>query len=185
MNNLNLPNLFTGLRLLAAPGVVWFMLEDNWEAAFWLFLAAALTDGIDGWLARRLNQTTALGAALDTVTDKALGLGVLIVLAVLALVPVWITLAIVLRDAVVVLGALAYKGVAGHLEIQPTLLGKTYTFVEFAMLTLVLATRRNCCRASSGSCPCLRWCLPRRWPRGFSMCGSGAARRDANRARVC
>ncbi|MGA7950535.1 MAG: CDP-alcohol phosphatidyltransferase family protein [Thiobacillaceae bacterium] len=138
MNNLNLPNLFTGLRLLAAPGVVWFMLEDNWEAAFWLFLAAALTDGIDGWLARRLNQTTALGAALDTVTDKALGLGVLIVLAVLALVPVWITLAIVLRDAVVVLGALAYKGVAGHLEIQPTLLGKTYTFVEFAMLTLVL-----------------------------------------------
>ena len=74
----------------------------------------------------------------DTVTDKALGLGVLIVLAALDLVPAWVTLAIVIRDAVVVLGALAYKGVAGHLEIQPTLLGKTYTFVEFAMLTLVL-----------------------------------------------
>jgi cardiolipin synthase len=138
MNNLNLPNLFTGLRLLSAPGVIWLMLENYWDGAFWLFLAAALTDGIDGWLARRLNQTTALGATLDTVTDKALGLGVLIVLSTLGLVPAWVTLAIVIRDAVVVLGALAYKGVAGHLEIQPTLLGKTYVFVEFAMLTLVL-----------------------------------------------
>jgi cardiolipin synthase len=138
MNNLNLPNLFTGLRLFAAPGVIWLMLEDYWDGAFWLFLAAALTDGLDGWLARRLNQTTALGAALDTVTDKALGLGVLIVLSTQDLVPVWVTLAIVIRDAVVVLGALAYKGVAGHLEIQPTLLGKAYTFAEFAMLALVL-----------------------------------------------
>lgn len=138
MENLNLPNLFTSLRLLAAPGVIWLILEGRWKFACWLFLAAALTDGIDGWLARRLNQTTALGAALDTVTDKALGLGVLIVLSALGLVPAWATLAIVLRDVVVVLGALAYKGLAGHLEIQPTFLGKTNTFAEFAMLALVL-----------------------------------------------
>lgn len=138
MHNFNLPNLFTSLRLLAAPGVIWLMLEGYWDGAFWLFLAAALTDGIDGWLARRLNQTTALGATLDTVTDKALGLGVLIVLSTLALVPAWVTLAIVIRDAVVVLGALVYKGVAGHLEIQPTRLGKANTFAEFTMLTLVL-----------------------------------------------
>ncbi len=59
------------------------------------------------------------------------------------MVPVWVTLAIVIRDAVVVLGALAYKGVAGHLEIQPTLLGKTYVFVEFAMLALVLGHAAN------------------------------------------
>jgi cardiolipin synthase len=138
VENLNLPNLFTSLRLLSAPGVVWLILENRWEFACWLFLAAALTDGIDGWLARWLNQATELGAALDTVTDKALGLGVLIVLSALGLVPAWVTLAIVLRDVIVVLGALAYKNVAGHLEIKPTLLGKTNTFAEFAMLALVL-----------------------------------------------
>lgn len=153
MENLNLPNLFTSLRLLAAPGVIWLILEDRWVFACWLFLAAALTDGIDGWLARRLNQTTPLGAALDTVTDKALGLGVLIVLSALNLVPSWATLAIVLRDAVVVLGALAYKGVAGHLEIRPTLLGKTNTFAEFAMLALVLGHR-------AGLVPGDQWLMP-------------------------
>jgi cardiolipin synthase (CMP-forming) len=143
VENLNLPNLFTSLRLFAAPGVIWLILEGRWTFACWLFLAAALTDGIDGWLARRLNQTTALGATLDTVTDKALGLGVLIVLSALGLVPGWVTLAIVIRDVVVVVGALAYKGVAGHLEIQPTFLGKTNTFAEFTMLALVLGHEAN------------------------------------------
>jgi cardiolipin synthase (CMP-forming) len=153
VENLNLPNLFTSLRLFSAPGVIWLILEDRWAFACWLFVAAALTDGVDGWLARRLNQATALGAALDTVTDKALGLGVLIVLSALGLVPAWATLAIVVRDVVVVLGAIAYKGVAGRLEIQPTVLGKANTVAEFAMLSLVLGQE-------AGIVPGDRWLMP-------------------------
>ena len=136
---LNIPNAITLLRLLAAPVVVWLVLRAQWEAACWLFLVAALSDGVDGYLARRLGQTTAFGAALDALTDKALGLGTLVTLTRMGAIPLWLTLAILVRDAVIVLGALSYRRRAGHLEIQPTWLGKMYTFDEFALLALVLA----------------------------------------------
>ena len=139
----NLPNAITGIRLMGVPATIWFMLENQWAIATWVFLVAALSDGLDGFLARKLNQCTAIGAALDTVTDKALGLSVLVVLTSFDLVPAWVTLAIVVRDAVIMIGALAYRGMAGHLEIQPTLLGKTNTFAEFAMLALVLGHQAN------------------------------------------
>lgn len=134
----NLPNAITGVRLMGVPATIWLMLEGQWASATWVFLVAALTDGLDGFVARRFHQITAIGAALDTVTDKALSLSVLVVLLSFELVPVWVALAIVIRDAVIVIGALAYRGMAGHLEIQPTLLGKSNTFAEFAMLALVL-----------------------------------------------
>jgi cardiolipin synthase len=135
----NLPNAITLLRLLAVPVVGWLILQQRWEAACWLFLAAAASDGIDGLLARRLNQMTQLGAALDTVADKALGLVTLVMLTQAGTIPLWVALAILLRDSVIVLGALSYRGLAGHLEIHPTWLGKTHMFAEFAMLSLVLA----------------------------------------------
>jgi cardiolipin synthase len=126
----NVPNAITLLRLLAAPAVVWLVLHAQWQAACWVFLVAALSDGLDGYLARRLGQTTA---------DKALGLGTLVTLTRMDTIPLWVTLAILLRDTVIVLGAFRYQHRMGHLEIQPTGLGKTHTFVEFALLVLVLA----------------------------------------------
>jgi cardiolipin synthase len=136
---LNLPNVITLLRIAAVPVVVWLILQQRWEAACWLFLAAAVSDGIDGLLARWLNQMTQLGAALDTVADKALGVVTLVMLTLADAIPLWVTLAILLRDSVIVLGALSYRGMAGHLEIHPTWLGKTHMFAEFALLALVLA----------------------------------------------
>jgi cardiolipin synthase len=152
----NLPNSITGIRLMGVPATIWFMLEGQWTVATWIFIIAAASDGLDGFLARRLNQTTAIGAALDTVTDKALCLSVLAVLTSFGLVPVWVALAIVIRDAVIVVGALAYRGMAGHLEIQPTLLGKTNTFAEFAMLALVLGHQ-------AGIVPGEDWVRPMFW----------------------
>ncbi|WP_018076372.1 CDP-alcohol phosphatidyltransferase family protein [Thiobacillus denitrificans] len=135
----NLPNIITLARLAAVPVVGWLILQQRWEAACWLFLAAAVSDGIDGLLARWLRQMTPLGAALDTVADKALGLVTLVMLTLEEAIPMWVTLAILLRDSIIVLGALSYRGLAGHLEIHPTWLGKTHMFAEFALLTLVLA----------------------------------------------
>ena len=135
----NLPNVITLLRLAAVPVVAWLILQQRWEVACWLFLAAAVSDGIDGLLARWLNQMTQLGAALDSVADKALGVVTLVMLTQAGAIPVWVTLAILLRDSIIVLGALSYRGLAGHLEIHPTWLGKTHMFAEFALLTLVLA----------------------------------------------
>ncbi|MGV8990898.1 MAG: CDP-alcohol phosphatidyltransferase family protein [Thiobacillus sp.] len=136
---LNLPNIITLLRLAAVPVIAWLILQQRWEAACWLFLAAAVSDGIDGLLARWLNQMTQLGAALDTVADKALGVVTLVMLTQVGAIPLWVALAILVRDSIVVLGALSYRGLAGHLEIHPTWLGKTHVFAEFALLALVLA----------------------------------------------
>ncbi len=136
----NLPNVITMLRIAAVPVVGWLILQQRWEAACWLFLAAAVSDGIDGLLARWLGQMTQLGAALDSVADKALGLVTLVMLTLEEAIPMWVTLAILLRDTVIVLGALSYRGLAGHLEIHPTWLGKTHMFAEFTLLTLVLAS---------------------------------------------
>lgn len=140
---LNLPNVITLLRIAAVPAVGWLIHQRQWEPACWLFLAAALSDGIDGFLARTLNQTTQLGAALDTVADKALGIVTLVMLTLESAIPLWVTLAILARDTVIVLGALSYRGLAGHLEIHPTWLGKTHMFAEFALLALVLASLAN------------------------------------------
>ncbi len=134
----NLPNVITLLRLAAVPGVAWLILQQRWEAACWLFLAAAVSDGIDGMLARWLDQMTRFGAALDTVADKALGVVTLVMLTKAGAIPLWVTLAILLRDSVIVLGALSYRGLAGHLEIHPTWLGKTHMFAELSLLALVL-----------------------------------------------
>ena len=136
----NLPNVITMLRIAAVPVVGWLILQQRWEAACWLFLAAAVSDGIDGLLARWLGQMTQLGAALDSVADKALGLVTLVMLTLEEAIPMWVTLAILMRDTVIVLGALSYRGLAGHLEIHPTWLGKTHMFAEFTLLTLVLAS---------------------------------------------
>lgn len=135
----NLPNVITLLRIAAVPVVGWLIQQQHWEAACWLFLAAAVSDGVDGLLARWLNQMTQLGATLDSVADKALGLVTLVMLTLEEAIPMWVTLAILLRDTVIVLGALSYRGLAGHLEIHPTWLGKTHMFAEFALLALVLA----------------------------------------------
>lgn len=134
----NLPNAITVLRIAAVPVVAWLIQQQRWEAACWLFLAAAVSDGIDGLLARWLNQLTRLGAALDTVADKALGVVTLVMLTQADAIPLWVTLAILLRDSVIVLGALSYRGLAGHLDIHPTWLGKTHMFAEFSLLALVL-----------------------------------------------
>lgn len=135
---LNLPNSISLLRLAAVPLVAWLILQQQWLAAWMLFLAAAVSDAIDGLLARWLKQTTPLGAALDSVADKALGLVTLVLLTQARAIPTWVAVAILLRDSVIVLGALSYRGFAGHLEIHPTWLGKTHMFTAFAMLALVL-----------------------------------------------
>lgn len=140
---LNIPNSITLLRLLAVPVVVWLILHEHWQGAFWLFLAAAVSDGVDGLLARWLNQLTRLGAALDTVADKLLTVVTLVLLTLAETIPLWVALAILLRDTVIVLGALSYRRLAGHIEMQPTWLGKTHIALEFSLLSLVLADQAH------------------------------------------
>jgi cardiolipin synthase len=138
-NVYNLPNLLTSTRLVLAPVVVWMLVQDEVVAAFWVFVAAALTDLLDGNLARLLNQRTQLGAWLDPIADKVMLLSTLFALVLAGSLPLWLALVVALRDVVVLGGAAAYRRLTGGLEVAPTRLGKTAIFFEFTLVSVVLA----------------------------------------------
>jgi cardiolipin synthase len=134
-----LPNLLTVSRLLLAPVVAWRLLAHDVEGAFSLFVIAALTDLLDGNLARWLNQRSVLGAWLDPIADKTMLLTTLSMLALTGLLPMWLLILVVLRDLVILSGAEAYRRLTGKLDVRPTLSGKFATFMEFVLVSWVLA----------------------------------------------
>lgn len=134
-----LPNLLTAARLLLAPVVAWRLLEHDVEGAFWLFVIAAITDLLDGNLARWLNQRSVLGAWLDPIADKVMLLTTLTMLALTGLLPLWLLLVVVVRDLIILAGAEGYRRLTGKLDVQPTLSGKIATFMEFVLVSWVLA----------------------------------------------
>lgn len=138
-DNLTLPNLLTVIRILLVPLVVWRLLVLDMQGAFWLFAAAALTDLLDGSLARLLDQRTVLGAWLDPIADKLMLLSTLFMLAWDGVLPVYLALVVGLRDLVILSGAAAYRRLTGGLDVHPTLTGKLATFVEFILVALALA----------------------------------------------
>jgi cardiolipin synthase len=134
-----LPNLLTASRLILAPIVAWRLLEHDVEGAFWLFVIAAFTDLLDGNLARLLNQRSVLGAWLDPIADKVMLLTTLTMLALTGLLPMWLLYVVVVRDLVILAGAEAYRRLTGKLDVRPTLSGKVATFMEFVLVSWVLA----------------------------------------------
>lgn len=134
-----LPNALTGLRLLLVPFIVWQLAEGELLIAFWLFAIAAITDFFDGGLARWLDQRSVVGAWLDPIADKTLYLSTLLMLVWLDVLPVWLGWLVLVRDAIVLLGALAFRAMTGALKVAPTLWGKLTTAVEFLLVAIALA----------------------------------------------
>jgi cardiolipin synthase len=136
---LTLPNLITLLRVLLVPVVAVSLIEGLYAAAFVLFALAGIGDWLDGYLARRLNQTSRLGAILDPLADKLIMVSVSLILAWQGLLPVWFAALLILRDLLIVTGALAYHLLFGHVEMAPTRLSKLNTALAFFALALALA----------------------------------------------
>lgn len=138
---LNVPNLITLLRLALVPVIGLQLLQGNDLAALALFALSALSDWVDGQIARRWNLRTRLGAIADPLADKLTMLTVALVLALQHTLPWWLALAIVSRDAVIVAGAVAYRWLAGSLEMAPTRLSKLNTALQFLLLLSLLVVR--------------------------------------------
>jgi cardiolipin synthase len=139
---LTLPNFLTLLRIVAIPVFLVFLADGNYAASFMLFLAAGVTDTVDGALARLTNSRSDLGAVLDPMADKLLLLSTYIVLGFSGGLPTWLVVVVVLRDVIVVLGYMAVF-VVDHewMEVSPSQLGKLSTFfqlftVGFALMSL-------------------------------------------------
>jgi cardiolipin synthase (CMP-forming) len=136
---LNVPNVITLVRLGLVPVTAYFVWREMYGPALITFLSAALSDMLDGLIARGFNQSSRLGAALDPVADKLVMFVVTVTLAAQGLLPLWLACAVVLRDVIIVAGAIAYRAALGHIEIAPTMLSKLNTFLEFGVLLLVMA----------------------------------------------
>lgn len=132
MNLSALPNLLCILRMLLAVPVVYAIVHERYLATLGLFFAAAVTDGLDGWLAKRFGWTSEAGKVLDPLADKLLLMSVFLALALDGLVPLWLALTVVLRDIVIGAGAGLFHRYFGPLRGRPTLPSKLNTLVQIA-----------------------------------------------------
>ena len=129
----NLANIITFGRLCAVPLAFWLVLEHRLDEAFLLFVAAGLSDALDGWLARRYGGN-AIGALMDPVADKALLVTMYITLASVGVLPPWLAILVVFRDLLIV-GGVIVLGVLGHaVTIQPLYVSKLNTVLQIVLI---------------------------------------------------
>ena len=135
---MTLANRLTILRILITPAVVILMLYKHMGAAIALFLVAGVTDGLDGFVARRRGQRTALGMVLDPLADKLLLMSSVVALTVLKELPRWFTIILVSRDLILIGGSLIIYMFAGKRSFPPSRLGKWTTACQIATVLLAM-----------------------------------------------
>jgi cardiolipin synthase len=135
----NLPNAITIGRVLLIPVIAFLLVQRSYGWALAAFMGAAFSDLADGMIARHFRLVSEFGARLDPIADKLTMFIATILLAWQGWLPLWLAAAIVLRDVVIAAGAIAYRLVVGHVEMQPTWFSKLNTALEFAALAGLLA----------------------------------------------
>jgi len=136
---LSIPNLITLARILLVPVVVWAIAAGAMHLAFLLFLVAAVSDGVDGFLAKRFNMQTELGAYLDPLADKVMIVSIYVTLASTGVIPLWIVILVVSRDIMIV-GAILLSWLIGNpIAIRPHVVSKANTAAQIIYACLVLA----------------------------------------------
>ena len=133
-----LPNALSVIRIALVPMIMAAIAIGQFANATVLFLIAGVSDALDGWLARRFGWRTATGAILDPIADKLLIMGTFLMLAWAALVPRWLAVLVILRDLVIVGGALSYQRRYGDFEGEPSMLGKLNTLLLIVTVLSVL-----------------------------------------------
>jgi cardiolipin synthase len=132
------PNIISLARLISVPLIVWLMLEHRYTAAFWLFIAAGISDGVDGFLAKRFGWQTQLGSFLDPLADKALLVSIYVTLGMQGYLPSWLVILVVSRDILIV-GAVLLSLFLGHgLHVEPLRISKANTVAQIALAGLML-----------------------------------------------
>ena len=137
---LNIPNLITLGRILLVPIVVWAITSGEMWIAFVLFVAAGISDAVDGFLAKRFHMATELGAYLDPLADKALIVSIYISLGVNDAIPRWLVILVVSRDILIVGGIMLSWLVGNPLKIKPLLVSKLNTVAQIVFACVVLGS---------------------------------------------
>jgi cardiolipin synthase len=135
---MNIPNILTILRILSIPLLIILLSEGLYYGALILFAGAALTDALDGFLARTLRQKTVLGAYLDPIADKLLLSSAFVTCAILKLIPVWLAVLVISRDVIISLGILVLIVNSFAIEIRPTVISKCTTLAQIVTIGAVI-----------------------------------------------
>jgi len=134
---LNIPNLLTLARILLTPFIIYAILIHEAKFALLLMAIAGLTDMLDGAIARYFNQRSIVGAYMDPLADKLMLIGSFVTLYVIGEIPLFLFIAVVFRDVVIIIGAIAYELVTRKLVMEPSMASKATTFMQ---IVFVLAT---------------------------------------------
>ena len=135
---LTLPNVITFARLCMVPLAVWLVMEHRFGNAFFLFVAAGVSDAVDGWLARRNGGGNAVGALLDPVADKALLVSMYVTLAAVRVLPDWLAILVVFRDLVIVGGVVVLSLLGQPVMIRPLYISKLNTALQIVLVAMSL-----------------------------------------------
>jgi cardiolipin synthase len=137
---LSIPNLITLARILLVPVVVWAIATGQILLAFLLFLAAGISDGVDGFLAKRFGWKTELGAYLDPLADKVLIVSIYVSLGITAVIPLWIVILVVSRDIMIVGAVILSWLIDRPVQIKPLIVSKANTAAQIVFACLVLGS---------------------------------------------
>jgi cardiolipin synthase len=134
----NIPNFLTVLRIVLVPIIVILLIQGQFTKALVCFIIAGVTDGLDGMLARVLNQTTIVGAYLDPLADKVLVISMYATLAIIGVIPGWLAVIVISRDFIILGGILVLTHMSVNIEIKPSYVSKINTMLQLATIFVAL-----------------------------------------------
>ncbi len=136
---LNLPNLISLARLLLVPVTIWLIISGRYGSAFWVLVAAGISDALDGFIAKRFDQRTRIGALLDPAADKAMLVSIYVTLGMAHQLWTWLVILVVFRDALIVVGFLLTQAAAVPKQYAPLYISKINTGMQITLVGFVLA----------------------------------------------
>ena len=136
---MSIPNIITLGRIMLVPIIVWAIVSSEMEVAFAVFLIAGISDAVDGFLAKRFNMTSELGALLDPLADKALLVSIYLALGIWGDIPRWIVILVVSRDIMIVSAVILSWLVDKPVKPKPIAVSKLNTVAQIVYATVVLA----------------------------------------------
>ena len=136
---INIPNFITLGRIISVPVIFWLLLSGQSKIAFFVFVCAGISDAVDGYLAKRFHWDTELGSYLDPLADKLLIVSIFIALGVRNELPLWLVIAVVSRDILIVAAVLLAWLLEQRVIIKPLAVSKANTAMQILLAATVLA----------------------------------------------
>ena len=138
MITMTIPNLITSIRIILTPILIIYLINNKFLSALVVFILAGLSDGVDGLVARIFDQKSKLGAYLDPLADKILLIATFVVLSVRGFVPPWLTVVVISRDTLILLGVLILFLNGTGFTVRPSILSKMTTCLQLGTVFVVL-----------------------------------------------